>query len=333
MIVTIRGAYKNAGDHLIGRRAHALLSRHVDSDLVSIDRKAMTEESYSIMNSARAVLLTGGPAYQKAMHPGVYSFDLDRVTVPVVPFGLGWKAGLNDTPQSFSFTPEASEFVRRIHADQSISSSARCGLTVDVLHGLDISNVLMTGCPAWYDETTLDGDYAFPTEIKRIVITAPAAPHSDIIGVARYLARRFPRAEKFLAYQSGFRSPRRAYTVSNAATIARARLLGFRPISFEGDVDKMSAFLSSVDLHVGYRVHSHIYCLSQRITSVLFAEDSRAIGQAAAFGSPVLSSTETVEQKTFEIERVLTTKGEDVARAVQRIRETHPVMLQYLAQF
>ena len=333
MIVTIRGAYKNAGDHLIGKRASALLARHVDSDVVSIDRRAITDESYDVMNRARAVLLTGGPAYQKAIYPGVYSFDLDRISVPVVPFGLGWKSRWDDTPSSFSFTPEARDFVLRVHADQGINSSARCGLTADVLHGLGISNVLMTGCPAWYDETNLDVDYVFPSGIKRLVITAPARPHSDIIGLARYLAKRFPRAEKYLAYQSGYRSPRRSYTLAQMRTIARARLLGFQPISFEGDVEKLSSFLSSIDLHVGYRVHSHIYCLSKRVTSVLFAEDSRAVGQAAALGSPVLSSSASVEEKVAEIDRVLATKGHDISTAVSRIRETHPVMLQYLSQF
>jgi hypothetical protein len=33
------------------------------------------------------------------------------------------------------------------------------------------------------------------------------------------------------------------------------------------------------------------------------------------------------------VERVLDSRGEDVARAVERIREVYPTMLRFLAQF
>jgi hypothetical protein len=39
MLVTITGAYKNAGDHLIGLRAKRLLERFVDAEVINVDRK------------------------------------------------------------------------------------------------------------------------------------------------------------------------------------------------------------------------------------------------------------------------------------------------------
>jgi hypothetical protein len=333
MIVTVRGAYLNAGDHLIGRRAHALLARHVDDDIQTIDRKAITDESYELMNRARAVLLTGGPAYQRRMHPDIYPIDLDRVKVQVVPFGLGWKARVDADPATLDFTPESLEFIRRIHADPARESSARCYQTQSALAHKGVENVLMTGCPVWYNEDRLDEDYAFPKQIRRLVISMPAKPHGDTLAFARHLAKRFPDAERYLAFQAGIRHPHRNVTARRYATIAAARAYGFRPVSWEGDADAMMSFLSSADLHVGYRVHAHLYSLSERITSVLFAEDSRAVGQAEATGGTTLLSTARTSDKLAEIDRVLDTKGEDVARSVETMRETYPVMRRFLGQF
>jgi hypothetical protein len=333
MIVTVRGAYGNAGDHLIGRRAHALLAKHVDDDIQTIDRRAITDDSYELMNRARAVLLTGGPAYQRQIHPGIYPLDLDRVKVPVVPFGLGWKARTDATPQSFEFTPESQEFVRRIHAESGMQSSARCFQTVDLLHHTGVDNALMTGCPVWYNEDRLAEDYAFPAQIRRLVISLPAKPRGDTVALARHLAKRFPSAEKYISYQSGFRAQSRVVTIRRHAERAAAARFGFKPVDFLGDADAMMTFMSSMDLHVGYRVHSHLYSLSERITSVLFAEDSRAIGQAEATGGHAVPETASNADKIAEVDRVLDTRGEPVAVAVEKIRETHPTMLRFLGQF
>jgi hypothetical protein len=333
MIVTIRGAYKNAGDHLIGRRAHALLARHVDDDIQTIDRKSITDESYELMNRARAVLLTGGPAIQRKIHPDIYPIDLDRVKVPVIAYGLGWKDRAEGDPSEFEFTPESLEFVRRIHANPALESSVRCYQTKDALAHNGVDNVLMTGCPVWYDEARLDEDYKFPSEIRRLVISMPARPRGDTIAFARHLAKRYPRAERFLAFQAGIRHPNRRVTARRYAAIAAARAWGFKPVSFESDADAMMSFLSSSDLHVGYRVHAHLYSLSERITSVLFAEDSRAVGQAAATGGRTVLATAPLHDKLAEIDRVLDSKGEPVAQSVEVMRETHPTMLRFLGQF
>ncbi|MBX3193981.1 MAG: polysaccharide pyruvyl transferase family protein [Microbacteriaceae bacterium] len=333
MIVTVRGAYGNAGDHLIGRRAHALLARHVDDDIQTVDRRAITDESYELMNRARAVLLTGGPAYQRQLHPGIYPLDLDRIRVPVVPYGLGWKARTDATPASFEFTSESLEFVRRIHSDPRIQSSARCYQTVDLLEHNGVDNVLMTGCPVWYDEDRLAEDYVFPERIHRLVISLPAKPRGDTVALARHLAKRFPNAERFVSYQSGFRAASRVVTAKRWAERVAVARHGFRPVDFAGDADAMIDFMSGVDLHVGYRVHSHLFSLSRRITSVLFAEDSRAIGQAEATGGHAVPESASNADKIAEVNRVLDTHGADIARAVERMRETFPTMLRFLGQF
>ena len=117
MLVTLTGAFKNSGDYLIGHRARTLLASHTDHEIVDINRKAIDDASYEIFNKAKAVLLTGGPAYQAGIYPGVYDLDLDRIQVPVIPYGLGWKGKLGQDPKDFQFTEESKDFIKRIRRE------------------------------------------------------------------------------------------------------------------------------------------------------------------------------------------------------------------------
>jgi hypothetical protein len=276
-VITLTGAFKNAGDYLIGHRARALLSAHVNAQVIDVNRREVTEQTYELFNSARAVVLTGGPAYQEEIYPKVYNLDLSKIQVPVFAYGLGWKGKLGQQPQDFRFAPAAAEFVSAIHADKQRFSSARDHLTVNMLAANGVTNVSMTGCPAWYDETKLEQDYEFNPNVKRLVLSMPAVPQKQIPSIVRKLARTFPKAERFIAFQAGLKSSHpywgQKYSEWNAKQMAYGRKHGFTPLDFESDFDSFQSFMSTIDFHVGYRVHSHIFSLSQRKTSMLIAED------------------------------------------------------------
>lgn len=147
MIVAICGAYRNAGDHLIGERARALLRTFVDPEIVTVDRRSISDEHYDLFNGARAVMLCGGPAYQRAIYPKIYPLDRKRVATRIVPYGLRWKSSTDTAPSDFRFEAQAAEFVRDIHGKIALSSASD-PVTVEVLSHNGVSNVLMTGCPA-----------------------------------------------------------------------------------------------------------------------------------------------------------------------------------------
>jgi hypothetical protein len=90
--------------------------------------------------------------------------------------------------------------------------------------------------------------------------------------------------------------------------------------------------MNTVDLHVGYRVHSHIFSLSQRKTSVLIGEDSRGIGQVAAMGGVALSAHQPVADVLEAIDSLFDTQGSQIQTAVETMRATHATMLKFLAQ-
>lgn len=337
MIVTVTGAYRNAGDHLIGQRGRALLARYVDADIVNVDRRDLPADAYEIMNRSRAVFLTGGPAYQPGLYPSIYPLELDRLTVPVVPFGLGWKGKLNQEPESAAFTEESQQFLRALHADDTRFSSARCDLTERMVRSYGISNVRMTGCPAWYDEALLDHDITMPARLGGIVVTAPAVPQPALVPLLRHLAKRFPRSRRTLAFQAGLESTHSTRSVEYSRAHRRsarwARILGYRIESFESNLDRMTDALDTADLHIGYRVHSHLYSLSQRRATLLIAEDSRGLGQNSTLGLPALTTHSSVDEIVARLDELVDSRGATLAAAVDKTRSTFPVMAEFLGQF
>ncbi len=334
-LITITGAFKNAGDHLIGNRARQLLTANTDHEVIDLNRRLITDDSYALMNKAAAVLLTGGPAYQQAIFPNVYDLDLSRIEVPVVAYGLGWKGKLGQAPEDFRFTPEAEHFVKGIHSNGLISS-ARDNLTVQMLGASGVNNVLMTGCPAWYNELKITTDFE-SKPIESLVFSMPAVIQDSTLPVLKFLSRKFPKAKKYLAFNAGEVSTRS----KNAAEITkwnkkisfRAKLLGFEAVSYESNFQKFVQIQSGVDLHVGFRVHSHIFSLSERIASVLIAEDSRGVGQLQAMGSTVLIGEDSAEKIIGTIEELISNEGQAIQSGIEKMRATHPKMLEFISQF
>lgn len=334
--MTLTGAFKNAGDYLIGHRARALLSTHVNAEVIDVNRREVTESHYELFNSARAVLLTGGPAYQEKIYPGVYDIDLAKIKVPVVPYGLGWKGKLGQQPEEFRFSPGATEFVQRVHADKTRFSSARDRLTLRMLAANGVDNVAMTGCPAWYDESKLDQDYAFNADPKVVVFSMPAVPQAQVPAILAKLAKTFPKAKRYLSFQAGYASTHSKkgaeYTRWNRQMIVRGLIHGFKPIEFAGNFAKFEQFMQTVDFHIGYRVHSHIFCISQRKGSILIAEDSRGVGQVAAMGGVALSAKQPATAIIDAIDQFFVSEGTQVQTAVETMRLTHAEMLRFLGQ-
>ena len=282
MIVTLSGAYRNAGDYLIRDCAHNLLRRFVDPEIVDVDRKAISRDHYALFNRATAVFLCGGPAYQKNIYPSVYPIDLNRITAPVIPFGLGWKARLSEDIETFRFSEAGLGFVKRIHTGVRYSS-VRDDLTMQLLTRNGVQNVLMTGCPAWYDLDALTRDYEHKCEVRRAVFSAPAIVDKNCLAAIKLFSTTFSRSEKFISFHHGLlpatsvRGAARGLTYG--ALAAYARSLGLRTVNLQADLQGMRDLYDSADLHIGYRVHAHFYCLSRRRASILISEDTRALGQ------------------------------------------------------
>lgn len=334
MITTYTGKHKNVGDYLISHRAHNLLKHFIDPDLVDLNRFDLPENMYDVINNSDALFLCGGPAYRDAVYPKIYNLDLDKIHVPVIPYGVGWKADIKVQPEDFSFTPESLGFIKRIHANIP-RSSVRDFLTEKVIHLAGIDNVIMTGCPATYDLEFKDTAFSFKDEPESILVSGPAKADKYTLDLIKYIGTRFPKAQKKLALHHGYfpRYNRSGLEMGrrNAGLAATAAMNGFKIVNLSSDLPKMFEIYDRTDLHIGYRVHGHLYCTSKRIPSFLICEDVRGTGQLTTLGMPaILSDDGTIDRIGVLLEEYFARKGEMHNAYLPRLNEMWGVMENFL---
>src|SRR5688500_556275 len=112
--VVLTGSKNNAGDYLIKYRAKQLFAAlRSDREIIDYDAwKPFTSEQLETVNSARALILMGGPALQPAMRPAIYPMTpkLDDIKVPIITMGIGWKSqeGNWDASNTYRLNKETS---------------------------------------------------------------------------------------------------------------------------------------------------------------------------------------------------------------------------------
>ncbi len=337
MIVILTGAKKNIGDYLIGSRSRKLLSKYVDEDIVELDRFQSHEGKLDLINSSRALILAGGPAYAENIYPGIYPLvkNIDDIEVPIVPFGLGWSGRPFGHPELFKFDEQSKNFLDKVH--QNIKySSCRDELTHQVLKQNGYDNVKMTGCPVWYDLDSI-GKNIVKDPIERIVFTTPAAPAllKQTYVLMRKLRKQFKNAEIVCSFHRGI-FPDKYTSIRYGATYASmaiaAKFLGFKVVDTSYDMKKIS-FYKDFDLHVGYRVHAHLDFLSRRKPSILINEDGRGLGMVKSLRLPELNynDPDLVENYTAELDRYKNLDFEDLSEAVEIIESTYVEMKGFLS--
>lgn len=295
MYVILTGAKGNVGDFLIRDRAKKLLRAHrAEHQLVELDRWNGVEEYLECINRADAVILCGGPAYQRHLYPGVYPLvnNLDEIQVPIIAFALGWK-GRFSPEQSLScykFTARSMHLLRRIHNNSRISS-CRDYITKMILelHGFD--NVVMTGDPAWYDLDSIDLNFQQPQNIKTIVFSTPAqaAFFSQSVSILKGLRKMFGNANIVCAFHHGW-GEEENLLIPDASVREYQKLKdictnnGFKSISLAANLDLFQSIYEHADLHIGYRLHGHLFRLSRKKPSFLIEEDGRCSAASEALG-------------------------------------------------
>ena len=293
MYVVLSGAKCNLGDFLITERAVALLQAlRPEREIHVLPGWEPLDPASDLLRSARAIVIAGGPGYQPHFHPRVYPLAerLAELPCPVVPLGLGWKgiAGDEFALGRYRFSPASLQALQWMSA-QTDSLGCRDPLTAEVLRRHGIENTSMVGCPVWYDFPSLGREVARPAQIDRVVFT-PAQLHGlkgQSVEVARRIAALWPSAERICSFHRGLERAGRwlpeADVANNREIAAAVAELGFRVADVTGDLAEIG-FYDDCTLHVGYRVHAHLYFLSKRKPSLLLEEDGRGAGMSRALG-------------------------------------------------
>jgi hypothetical protein len=298
------GKRANAGDHLIVDRARRLLARHrPDRKLVEVERWRPLDDCLDRVNAARALILCGGPALQPDLYPGVYPLarELERIRIPIVALGLGWKGIPGDEAdlERYAFSERSHALLARL-ARGPLATSCRDHLTRRVLERHGVTNALVTGCPAWYDLRFVGTPFAPPRAVRRIVVSTPFAAaryRGQVLELVAGLRALFPQASIAAAFQHGWSAgPHVPAALAGELERLRGELerAGVESHDLAASLEAMERLYADAELHVGYRVHSHLLCLSRRKPSFLLEEDGRGRGADEALRAPGAAAWEHV---------------------------------------
>jgi hypothetical protein len=287
MIVILTGAIKNTGDYLIAYRATLLLKKFVDPEIIELNRFDPIRDHLNTINKSRALFLCGGPAYTQDIFDGIYKISsfYDDIKVPIIPFGVGWCGQPFPDYENFRFSDLSMEILQKIH-DKIPVSSCRDIITEKILQKMGIENVIMTGCPVWYDIDFLDHPVLNVNEVKNIILTTPASQKYFIqtLKLINLVRSKFKKARIYLSFHRGIfpgiKTPPRkglAYTLEALTGILRR----YKIKDVSGSLEKIDFYKHS-DLHIGYRVHAHLLFLSAGKPSLLINEDGRGYAFSAS---------------------------------------------------
>ena len=309
MYVLLTGAISNAGDFLIKEKAIELLKFFKPKrKIITFDRwNALTEEQIKIINNSKALILCGGPAFQYNLYPGIYPLttDLKEIKVPIIAFGLGWKGipGKWEGTHKYCFTKKSYELLNRIKKS-GFSSSLRDYLTLNMLKYKGFDNFIMTGCPSWYNLNSIGQPLTIPSKIEKVAFSIGVSfiknkqifkslvelilKIKDYFGESLVCTFHHPVDCK---YYSRINLNKSFYN-AHRELIDVLEEEGIKWVDLSFQASKLTHFYDKVDLHIGFRVHAHLYMLSIRKPSILLIEDGRGYGVFYSLGGLCLEAIE-----------------------------------------
>lgn len=285
-IALMHGAKINAGDFLIKKRSIELLRYcYPQCEITEVYRNENLGLHVDEINDQDILIIAGGPGYQNRFYGDSeisLHGDLNKIKVPIMMMGMGWW-GLSGDPSivyTMQFSEKMQSLLTRVSKDTNILG-CRDFYSANVLRNNGFGSALMTGCPAWYDigkvrQVSYTGKAL--TEVKKICISDCGNIENldQTFQVAEFLRDFFPNAEIVYVCHRGIPEME-----PSMESILAGR--GIRLVDISGSAEGFSVY-DDCDLHVGFRVHAHIYALSQRKLSVLIEEDSRGEGVNDALG-------------------------------------------------
>jgi hypothetical protein len=310
--VTLTGSKNNSGDHLIKYKAYKLLAEFRDDrDVIDMNGwELIDEDKLKIINGSEALLLLGGPALIKKMIPKVYNIDAKKVDVPIISFGIGWHSlSTKLETDAYKLSNKSIETLQQINRSGYLCSVRDTPSQV-ILQKYGVDNVWVTGCPALFDIEKL-GISIEPyrkEEIRRVgfslgvAFKQSEAMESQMKDALITIKDTFSDKTKVVIafHHSLGESYQNSHGFSSQLSKRQVRFVhwlesnDFEYADISGSHNKLINFYKSVDLHVGYRVHAHIYMVSKNKPSILISEDGRGAGLRKTINGPILDGVLSV---------------------------------------
>ncbi|WP_168405690.1 polysaccharide pyruvyl transferase family protein [Acinetobacter indicus] len=311
--VILTGSKNNAGDYLIKYRAKQLFEKErPDRQIIDMNGwEFLDEEKLEIVNNAKALILMGGPALQYDMWPGVYRLtdNLDDIKVPIIMMGIGWYSLQGDWKDTYKYklSEKTLYLLSRIKSDNYLSS-VRDYHTLNALWFNGFNNFIMTGCPAYYDYNFFGKEILKP-EIRKVGFSLGVSfvNSTSMENLMKENIRKSKEYFKDSEFVVVFHHSLNSNIYLNAHNSNKQHLnrhlelvrwlkqenISYKDIS--GSAENLINFYSQMDLHIGYRVHAHIFMNSIAKFSILIAEDGRAKATKDVIGGIVLNGVSMIK--------------------------------------
>lgn len=331
--VILTGSKNNAGDYLIKYRAKRLFSAlREDRDIVDVDGwKLFDKETLELVNNSEGLILMGGPALQKNMYPKVYPLtqNLDDIKCKIVLMGVGWKSlsGNWGDSQNYQLSEQTLKLLKRVKSD-GLVSSVRDYHTLNALRHNGLSEVLMTGCPATYDFDYFGKEITKPTSFNNVSFSLGVSfleskeMEQQMKLTIKKLKDFFIDSEKFNVVFHHSTKPeflathnsKKSHLTGHQKFIMWLESEGIDFVDISGSAENLINHYSDTDLHIGYRVHAHIFMNSISKPSLLIAEDGRGKALCKVFGGVVIDGFSRVKERFIDkvLRKIGITSGYEV---------------------
>lgn len=288
-ILLLHGAIKNAGDFLIKHRVEQLLKNNLNScDIYSIWEGESLNPQRHLIDECDAIVFGGGPFFTSRIYPHDIPFveNLDEINKPMINLGGGWFGSDGSSKSIFNYTLDSSSQNLLKHIEKSAGVlSCRDWQTTNMLRKKGFK-AEMHGCPAWYDMDYLSKKLELK-DVKRICISDPAMLSN--LEAARNLVTwtrsKYKNAEILYIFHRGMWGD----DDGKQGKIREQGIKGIleknhvKCVNIAGGCEGFSIY-DTCQLHIGFRVHAHIYNMSHRNLSILIEEDGRGAGVNQALG-------------------------------------------------
>ncbi len=284
------GAILNAGDYLIDKRVKELILHFIPD--VEITELNQVKQDYSdkldFINSFDALFFRGGPIYCHGLYPNELPFvrDLNKLTLPIFFVGGGVGSSLFN-----GMMDKADKSFYNLGLKSGVPLGCRDIMTYRILKKNGYNNIMVTGCPAWYNLSFHSGNYKTKRcdTIRKICVSEPAREENvdALFNLLYHLRDKYPHSEIELINHREKKN-----SIFSRENELREKL-GVSIIDIAGSADGFALY-DNCDLHVGFRVHAHIYNLSNCNISVLFNEDIRGIGMNYTLGLESINTTDLI---------------------------------------
>lgn len=276
MVTNYHGSIINAGDFLIQESAKLFLENLFSLGTVrELNRHSVANDA-----AARLALYFGGPFISRSLFDGTIPMQEHKV----VPVGVGvFDKAANWGEQTKKYFSRISELFPTGRDHQAAEMLKECGCR----------NAVLGGCPAFI-VGDLRGIPSF-RKFDRIVVSDPSwgVNYGHAYSLVKTIQQLFPSTPITFCFHRGiFDLKHKSFKASLAAKLLDSllKMKGVEVINIAGGTTGFKVYDNA--LHIGFRVHAHVYARSIDRPSVLFTEDVRSIGMNGLFGDNLIAPSE-----------------------------------------